>query len=130
MEVGRLEQLGHPLTLEQQDRLAAGYGPLVERFYSSDVWLPGLREYVDKHLSHSEQCEVLAYCQTDVGRKVFEMQVTPGELEFVRQQATINPVSLYLKFTLPRSGSSDVESSSSRATAIAEWRGGVCERCA
>ena len=45
-------------------------------------------------------------------------------------QLLINPVSLYLKFTLPRSGSSDVESSSSPATAIAEWRGGVCERCA
>lgn len=84
----RLTELGHPIGAAERERLTEGYGPLVEKFYAKEVWLPGVREYVNKHLAPSEQCEVFSYYQTPLGRKVFEMQVTPGELEFVRQQAT------------------------------------------
>jgi hypothetical protein len=87
-ETSRFEQLGHSLDASQRERLTQGYGRLVEKFYAKDVWLPGVSKYVETYLSHDEQCAALEYYRTDVGRKVFQMQVSPGELEFVRQQAT------------------------------------------
>ena len=88
LEAGRLESQGHTLNALERERLTDGYRPIVERFYGKDFWLPGVRDYVDEHLSHGEQCAALAYYGTATGRKVLLMQLAPGGLEFVRQQAT------------------------------------------
>lgn len=70
------------------NRLRNAYRKMVEKYYSSDAWLPGTRDYVNEHLTLAEQCQLLMFYKTEIGSKALRMQTAPGASEFIRQQAT------------------------------------------
>jgi hypothetical protein len=76
------------VTSKDLDQLRISYKQIVEKYYSIEAWLPGTRNYVNEHLTLSEQCQLLKFYKTEIGKKALQMQITPGGSEFIRQQAT------------------------------------------
>ncbi len=70
------------------DRLRSAYRKIVQKYYSMEAWLPGVRNFVNEHLTMSEQCQLLTFYKTGIGNKALQLQITPGASEFIRQQAT------------------------------------------
>lgn len=70
------------------DRLRSAYRKIVQKYYSMEAWLPGVRNFVNEHLALSEKCQLLTFYKTEIGHKALELQITPGASEFIRQQAT------------------------------------------
>jgi hypothetical protein len=73
---------------EEINRLKNNYRKIVEKYYSFKAWLPGAKNFINEHLTPSEQCQLLAFYKTEIGAKALLMQTTPGGSEFIRQQAT------------------------------------------
>jgi hypothetical protein len=76
------------VTSRDLDQLRISYKRIIEKYYAMEAWLPGTRDYVNEHLTLNEQCKLLEFYRTEIGKKALQMQITPGGSEFIRQQAT------------------------------------------